>query len=174
MRRESHLYQIKVGPGREANELVVDLTHAAWAVLAPAGEPLDSHRWTSLHGLFLKALKGRLVHYAGCGEREECRMSLKAEAGGTPFPAEEWAGSTPVLTLEAGRELGRFVRLLAGMACCRFRPEMGRRALTDRTAEAMGKVFEGRTFVSDACAACSARKGLREKRLWPEAARSVS
>jgi hypothetical protein len=171
MKDEARLYQVRMGAGETAGDLVVALTHAVWGTLAGGGGSggPDPHRWAGLHDLVLGVLKGRLVHYPGCGEREECRMGLKSAAEGKPFPAEEWSGGTPVNTLEAGRDLRRLARLVAGLACRRFLPgrPSERRESVSRAAEAVEKVFQGRTYVSGACAECSARHGFRERRLWP-------
>jgi hypothetical protein len=172
MRRDGYLYQVRMGRGQTAGDLVHELVHAVWDVLskAPEEKALDPHRWPNLHGLFQDVFRGRMVHYAGCGEREECRTCLASATDGSPFPAEEWSGGTPVFTLEFGRDLGRLSRLLAALACRRFRPVPPEtaRGLIDRVAEAVRKIFEGRVYRSAACAACDARKGFREKRLWPK------
>jgi hypothetical protein len=173
-KRGGHLYQLRMGSGRTAGALVCELVQAAWGVLSKTkrSEGLDPHQWPGLYQLFRNVLQDRLVHYRGCGELEECRMGLASSADRSPYPAEEWAEGTPAFTLEAGRDLGRLSRLMAAMAVRKFRvvPRPERGELVPRTAAVIEDVFKRRSFESGACAGCSARRGFRERRLWPEEA----
>ncbi len=168
-----HIQHLRAGPGQRPADVVSELAHLAWRTLTetPELKALDPHRWGGIFTSFRGVFKGRLVRYRGCGEREECRTSLKSVAGERPIPSDEWGGLSPVYTLEIGRDLDRLSRLLAGLACRRLRPSpliSGRKAARRRLAGILRDVLGERIYRGDSCAECPVLKGERERRLWPE------
>jgi hypothetical protein len=163
------LYQIRMDEGRCPSDLVVEMTHAAWKVLAgkESPGPLDPHRWPSLYRDFQRVLQKRMIRFPACGTLDACRYSVPVYGPAALAGADKRS----VYLLRAKGGAAGLTRELAALAWRRFRRSLasssdGPTAWRDRIEGAIHRTLESRLYYEEGCSNCPAISGPGDRRFW--------
>jgi hypothetical protein len=153
----------------EPLDMIQDLTWSAWNALRQENIMLKPVQWSRLQEALLNVFRARTRVYESCGESPECRHGFQPalfEGGLRSEPRLE-AVEDHYYLLEIREGPENFVRSLAEMVVRMFcGREKRRQAAEERVLVALRKVISNYLVANERCAACPARKGFPERRIW--------